>query len=184
MSSVRLSSYDNSWYNPGKNLLIRLLWFLTNTFFFQNPLSVSSTLKVILLGLFGAKIGKGVVIKPSVNIKYPWKLSVGDYSWIGEGVWIDNLDKVHIGPHCCISQGALLLCGNHNYKKASFDLITEPIILEQGVWIGTKAVVCPGVVCQSHAVLSAGSVAIKNLEPYSVYQGNPAVKIRDRVISE
>lgn len=109
-------------------------------------------------------------------------MSIGNNSWIGEGAWLDNLDDVSIGANCCISQGALLLCGNHNYKKAGFDLMMGKIVLEDGVWIGAKAVVCGGVVCKSHAVLSAGSVATGNLEEYSVYQGNPAIKIKDREI--
>ena len=80
-----------------------------------------------LLRLFGAKIGKKVIIRPSVKVTYPWKLSIGDYSWIGEDVWIDNLEQVIIGSNVCISQGAMLLCGNHNYKKVTFDLIIGEI---------------------------------------------------------
>ena len=115
-----------------------------------------------------------------MTIKYPWKLVVGDHSWIGEQVWIDNLDQVTIGANVCISQGALLLCGNHDYKKPTFDLITGPIVLENGVWIGAKASLAPGVTCGSHSVLSMGSVASKDLEAWTVYQGNPAVAVRER----
>ena len=124
------------------------------------------------------QIGKGVVIKPSVNIKYPWKLIVGDHVWIGENVWIDNLAEVFISDNVCISQGAMLLTGNHNYKLSTFDLIIGTITLEDGVWIGAKSVVCPGVKCASHSVLTVGSIATKNLEPYIIYQGNPAIKIK------
>jgi putative colanic acid biosynthesis acetyltransferase WcaF len=74
----------------------------------------------------------------------------------------------------------MLLCGNHNYKKESFDLMTGKIIIEDGVWIGAKAIVCPGVTCHSHSVLSVGSVATKDLDANSIYQGNPAVKIKSR----
>ncbi len=180
-----LSSYDNAAYKPGKNALIRFLWYFTNVLFFINPLNPLSSLKVFLLRLFGAKIGKGVVIKPSVNIKYPWRLKIGDYSWIGENVWIDNLANVEIGANCCLSQGAMLLCGNHNYKKISFDLITEGIILETGVWIGAKAIVTPGVHCKSHLVLSVNSVLTdKSTEEYMIYSGNPAKPLRKREIIE
>ncbi len=134
----------------------------------------------MLLRMTGASVGAGVVIKPRVTIKYPWKLAVGDHSWIGEQVWIDNLDQVTIGAHVCISQGALLLCGNHDYKKPTFDLITGPIVLEDGVWIGAKASVALGVTCGSHSVLAMGSVATKNLEEWIVYQGNPALAVRER----
>lgn len=154
---------------------------MTNAFFFINPAQPFSGLKVVLLRLYGAKVGKGVVIKPGVNIKYPWRLEIGDYSWVGECVWIDNLAKVQIGSHVCISQGAMLLTGNHNYKKVGFDLQIAPIQIEEGAWLGAKSTVCPGVSVASHAVLAVGSVATKDLAAYTVYQGNPAVAIRQRL---
>ena len=137
-------------------------------------------LKTRLLRLFGARVGKGVVIKPCVNIKYPWRLTIGDHAWLGEQAWIDNLADVVIGPHACLSQGAMLLCGSHHYKKSSFDLIAQPITLEEGAWVGAKAVVCPGVRLGSHAVLAAGSVATRDIPAYAVAQGNPAEAKRDR----
>lgn len=176
-----LSQYNNAWYQPG-GMLRRGLWYFVNVLFFINPLNPLSGLKARLLRLFGAKIGRGIVIKPAVNIKYPWNLVVGDYCWIGENVWIDNLAKVTIGSHVCLSQGAMLLTGNHDYTSSAFDLTVAGIKLDDGVWIGARAVVCPGVVCHSHAVLSVQSVATRDLEPYAVYQGNPATKAKDRVI--
>lgn len=130
--------------------------------------------------MFGAKLGRAVQIKPCVNIKYPWLLTIGDDVWIGEEVWIDNLVMVTIGSDVCLSQGVLLLTGSHNYKKTTFNLITGNIILEDGVWIGAKAVVNQGILAGTHSVLTSGSIATKNLEAYSIYQGNPAVKIRER----
>ncbi|MEP7262901.1 MAG: putative colanic acid biosynthesis acetyltransferase [Bacteroidota bacterium] len=177
-----LSLYNNSWFKPGAGKLKQVMWYFTNVLFFINPLNPSSGIKVFLLRLFSAQIGKGVVIKPSVNIKYPWKLKVGDHSWIGEKVWIDNLAEVEIASNCCISQGAMLLTGNHNFRKTTFDLITKGIILEEGAWIGAFAIVCPGVTVMSHAVLAVNSVATETLQPYSVYKGNPALLIRERII--
>ena len=178
---VNLGSYNNSWYKPG-NSIKRLLWYFTNELVLKNTLIPSSSARKFILKIFGAKIGKGVVIKPGVNIKYPWYLEIGDHCWLGEYVWIDNLAKVTIEDHVCISQGAMLLCGNHNYKKKTFDLITRPIILEEGSWIGAKSMVCPGVTLQSHSILSVGSVANRDLEAYCVYKGNPALKIKERNI--
>jgi putative colanic acid biosynthesis acetyltransferase WcaF len=179
---VDLSSYNNSWYKPGAGKLKQVLWFLTSALFFQSSWNPFSGLKIFLLRLFGARIGKGMVIKPSVNIKYPWRLIAGDHCWIGEQVWIDNLAPVTLGDHVCLSQGAMLLTGNHDYKKASFDLMVKGVILEEGVWIGAQSVVCPGVRCYSHAVLAVQSVAQSDLEAYTIYQGNPAKPIRNRVI--
>lgn len=180
-----LSSYNNDWYKPviKASKLKQVTWYLTNIIFFKNSFNTSSGLKASLLRMFGAVVGKGVVIKPSVNIKYPWKLTIGDYSWIGENVWIDNLADVTIGANVCLSQGAMLLTGNHDYTKTTFDLIVKGIVLEDGVWIGARALVCPGVTCRSHAVLASCSVATKDLDAYKIYQGNPAAVVRDRNIS-
>jgi putative colanic acid biosynthesis acetyltransferase WcaF len=181
---VDLSKYDNSWYLPKAGMLKRGVWFLVNGVFFINPLNGFSSWKVFLLRLFGGRIGKGVNIKPSVNIKYPWLLEVGDFTWIGEKVWIDNLVKVKIGKNCCLSQGTILLAGNHNYSKVTFDLIVKEITLEDGVWIGAQSVVCPGVTCKNHSVLSVQSVASSDLEGYTIYRGNPAIAIKKRMITD
>ena len=179
--ATRLDLFDNSGYNPG-NVVGRVLWVVVSGLFFQTWLPWPSGLKVGLLRVFGARIGSGTVIKPRVTIKYPWKLEVGDHVWIGEQAWIDNLDRVVIGSHVCISQSALLLCGNHDYAKATFDLMTGPIALEDGVWVGAKSAVMPGVTCQSHAVLTAGSMATSDLDPYTIYQGCPAQAVKPRII--
>ena len=174
-----LSTYDNAWYKPG-GAARRYAWFVMGRLFIHTYLPLPVSFKRLVLKIFGAKIGKNVMIKPKVNIKYPWYLSVGENAWIGENVWIDNLAQVTIGPNCCLSQGALLLTGNHDYKSTSFDLRVSAIVLEDGVWIGARAVVGPGVVCGSHAVLSVNSVASKNLDRYQIYAGNPAQLIRKR----
>ena len=157
-----------------------ILWMFVSALFFRHSLSVLNSLKCAMLRLFGAKIGKGVLIKPSVNIKYPWKLQIGDHVWIGENAWIDNISEVIIADNVCISQSAYLLTGNHNYKLDTFDLITKPIILKEGTWIGANAVVCPGVTCYENSVLSVQSVATEDLEANTIYQGNPATKLRPR----
>jgi putative colanic acid biosynthesis acetyltransferase WcaF len=180
---IDLSTYDNSWYNPAPKWK-QVFWYFISVLFFLNPLNPVSGLKIFLLRLFGAKIGNGVHIKPGVNIKYPWLLEIGNYVWIGENVWIDNLAKVTIEKNVCISQGAMLLCGNHNFKKTTFDLIIGEIHLKEGSWIGAKSVVCPGVTLHSHAILTVASVATMDLEFYGIYQGNPAVKIKNRNIEE
>ena len=113
MEKTDLSKYDNSRFKKKKKI-VRGLWYFISVIFFITHFFPFSFLKVWLLKLFGARIGRNVVIKPGVNIKYPWKLVIGDYSWIGEDVWIDNLSSVSIGNNACISQGAMLLCGNHN----------------------------------------------------------------------
>lgn len=182
MNQVDLKSYNNDWFFPGCKIKI-ILWILTSAFFFRTSLPIPSSIKVIILKLFGANIGTGVVIKPGISIKYPWKLKIGDYTWIGENVWIDNLAAVNIGDNCCLSQGCYLLTGNHDYTSSSFDLMIFDINIENGAWVGAKSVVCPGVILQRSSILTVGSVASKNLDEFGIYQGNPAIKIKQRVIS-
>jgi putative colanic acid biosynthesis acetyltransferase WcaF len=181
-NEVNLSKYDNKWYNPGRNFIVRFLWLLSNAFLVQCKWNPSSFLRIFILRLFGAKVGSSVVIKPGVNIKYPWYLSIGDFVWIGEDVWIDNLTSISIGNNVCISQGAYLFTGNHDFKKITFDLIVNPITIQDGVWLGAKSIVCPGVIISSHAVLTVGSIATKNLMAYTIYSGIPALPLKERVI--
>lgn len=178
---VDLSTYNNSWYKPG-SALKRICWYYTNIIFFKSGWLPVYGIKVFLLRAFGASVGKGVLVKPFVNIKYPWKLQIGDHCWIGEQVWIDNLDTVTIGSHVCLSQGAFILSGNHDYSKSTFDLQIKPIIIEDGVWIGARSVVCGGAVCGAHSVLALNSVATGRLEAFGIYKGNPAIKSSERLV--
>ena len=182
MQKVDLSKFNNSWYKPGGRIK-RAIWFLKNIVLFKSSLPWPSRLKVLALRFFGAKVGKGVLIRPCVNIKYPWFLEIGDNVWMGEEVWIDNLGTVKIGNSVCLSQGSLILCGNHNYKKEAFDLIVGDITLEDGVWVGAKSIVGPGVTMKTHSILTAGSILTKDTEAYGIYQGNPAVLIKHREIN-
>lgn len=174
-------NFDTGNFKVGAPILKQVLWYFTDVIFFKSRLMPVSSVLVTFLRLFGSRIGKEVRIKPGIHIKYPWKLEIGDYSWLAD-CYIDNLDHVKIGKNCCISQQAVLITGNHNYSRTNFDLMTGLIVLEDGSWIGAAATVGPGVTLHNHAVLTMGSVANKNLLPYSIYQGNPAVKVKDRVI--
>lgn len=180
---VDLAQYDNSTFDRGAPRWKEALWLLVCAVFFQHRIAVWNAPKIRLLRLFGAVVGKGVVIKPGVTIKFPWKFRAGDHTWIGENVWIDNLVSVMLGSHVCLSQGAMLLTGNHNFASPTFDLIVAPIQIENGAWIGAKALVCPGVTVHNCAVLTAGSVATQDLEAFGVYQGNPAVLKARRVFA-
>jgi putative colanic acid biosynthesis acetyltransferase WcaF len=180
--TTQLNNFNNSWYNSGAGNIKKLAWYLTNALFFNSSFPFIG-IKHFILRFYGAKVGKGLIIKNHVNIKYPWYLNIGDHCWIGEKVWIDNLAPVLIADNVCISQGAMLLTGNHNYKKETFDLMVGEIKIEKGVWIGAKSIICPGLTLKSHSVISVGSVLTQNTEPYYIYQGNPAQKIKQRIIA-
>ena len=180
---TNLSTFSIGNYQVGAPKWKVLVWFFVNYYVFDSSFPWPYQFKHSLLTLFGAKVGRGLVIKMKVRIKNPWRLVIGDNCWIGESVWIDNLSDVRIGSNVSISQGALLLTGNHDYTLSSFPYRLGEIVLEDGVWIGAQAVVCPGVTCQSHAILTVGSVASQNLAAWGIYRGNPAVFVRARNVT-
>jgi len=182
MNKVKLNTFNTGNFDKGAGYPKIIIWYLINALIVRASWNPFMKIKIILLKVFGAKIGKKLTIKNNVCIKYPWKLTIGDNVWLGEQVWIDNLDHVIIGNNVCISQGALLLTGNHDYTSTSFNYRNAPISIEDGAWIGAKSVVCPGVTVKSHAILTVGSIATKDLDSYKVYQGNPAIAIRTRII--
>lgn len=179
MIKTDLSRFTIGDYQPGNKLII-LLWACINYFIFNSAIPWPSGLKASLLRLFGAKVGQGLVLKIRVRIKCPWRLTIGNHCWVGEDVWIDNLEYVTIGDHVCLSQGALLLTGNHDYSRSDFPYRLGSILIEDGVWIGARATVCPGVSCGSHSILTVQSVATRDLEPWQIYSGNPAGVVRTR----
>lgn len=183
-NNVQLGSYDNSWYNPGGSLLKRAAWFFLGQPVVRSAWIPSSGLRVRLLRAFGATIGQGVTIKPSVDVKYPWHLIIGDHCWIGEHVWIDNLTTVRIASNVCISQGAYLCTGNHDWTDPSFGLMLGTISLEEGSWAGAKSVLSPGVVLGRGAIAAAGSVVNGTIPPFAIYGGNPARFLKTRVIKD
>ncbi len=184
MRRVELSTFDNSSFDRGAGALKEALWLVVSLVLFRLcPFSLSA-LKRAALRAFGARVGQGVVIKPQVKIHFPWKLVLGDHVWLGEQCYLLNLERIEIGSNVCISQRAFLCTGSHNYKLPTFDLIVKPIKVEDGAWLGAGCWVGPGVTVGSHAILSAGSVTTKELEPWGIYQGNPAVWVRQRVVAE
>jgi putative colanic acid biosynthesis acetyltransferase WcaF len=169
--------------SPGFSRKLRYaLWLLISNIFFLTNIPYPNYIKVFILKLFGSKIGNKVVIKPWVKIKFPWMLTLGNAVWLGESVWIDNISEVKIGNNVCISQGALLITGNHNYSSKLFELNSKPIKIEDGVWICAKTIVIGGVTIHSHAVLAINSMVSCDLPSYSIYSGNPAIFIKKRII--
>jgi putative colanic acid biosynthesis acetyltransferase WcaF len=174
-----LSRFTTGNYKAGPLWKV-VLWYPFNYFVFYSSIPWPYGLKVRLLRLFGGRVGKNVVIKSRVRIKNPWRFSVGNNSWIGEDVWIDNLEDVELGNNVCLSQGAVLLTGNHDYTAADFPYRLGKIQIKDGVWIGAHSVVCPGTKCESHSILTVNSVASKSMMGWGIYSGNPAKMIRSR----
>ena len=179
---IQLEAYDNRWYRPGGSLLKRSLWFFLGQPIVRSAWIPFSGLRIALLRLFGASIGQGVVIKPSVDVKYPWHLIIGDHCWVGERVWIDNLTTVRLGNNVCLSQGAYLCTGNHDWSDPAFGLMIAPIHLSDGAWAAARSTLLPGSFLGECAVAAAGSVIAGSVPDFEVHAGNPARFIKLRVL--
>jgi len=179
-SYVDLGTYSNPKYDPGRGLLVRTLWYYVSLLLFEGGWFPLSGVKKWLLQCFGAQIGKGLVIKPHVRIKYPWRLTVGDHCWIGQEVWIDNLADVELGSHVCLSQRVYLCTGSHDHRSPGFELITKPIRIGNGAWIGAGSLVVCGITIGANALVAGGSVVIKDVPPATIVGGNPAKSLGPR----
>lgn len=178
---VRLDRYTRGDYSVGASTLKQVLWFFIGAPIVRCEWVPFSGLRVALLRLFGARIGVGVRIKPGFRVKFPWRLQVGNHVWLSNA-WIDNLAPVTLEDHVCISQEAYLCTGNHNWKREDFQLLTSPILVESGAWVGARAVVGPGVTIKQGAILALGAVATRSLDAMTIYAGNPAEKVAPRTI--
>ncbi|MFJ6936591.1 WcaF family extracellular polysaccharide biosynthesis acetyltransferase [Streptomyces sp. NPDC101132] len=157
-----LPAFTLAGYDKGRGKLTQALWFaVMNTVFMAwfTPARV----RVALLRAFGAEIGTGVLIRHRVRVLWPWKLRIGDHTWIGEGAWLLNLEPVTIGANVCVSQEALLCTGSHDHRAADFRYRNAPITVEDGAWIAARATVLAGVTIGRHAVAAAGSVVHRDL---------------------
>jgi putative colanic acid biosynthesis acetyltransferase WcaF len=179
---IDLSRPDSRELVRGRSRVVELAWILFGAPILASRLMLSASIRAWVLRLFGAKIGTNMYMKPGVRVKFPWYLTVGDYCWIGEDVWIDNLAPVTISSHVCISQGTYLCTGNHDWSVPNLKLFTRPIKLERGCWLGARSFVGPGVTVKEGAILTVGGVATKDLKAYGIYSGNPAGFVKQRVV--
>lgn len=159
-SKINLRNFDNRDFDRGAGKLTELTWMIVKAFFFQFHFPLPSRLRRTLLRFFGAKIGKGVVIRSGVNISFPWKLAVGDHCWIGEDVMMLSLAHIKIGDHCCISQRAFLCTGSHDFSKTGFDLITRPITIQSHCWVAAGAFVGPGATIPEGTMIKANTTFV------------------------
>lgn len=159
---IQLDQFDNSDFDRGASRFKEALWLITRSLFFMTSLPLPSSLRSWLLRRFGAVVGEGVVIRSRVNITFPWRVTIGDHVWIAEEVLILSLANVTIGSHVCISQRAFLCTGSHDFAQPTFDLITEPITVNDHSWIAAAAFIGPGVEVPAGTLVKAGSVNSKS----------------------
>jgi putative colanic acid biosynthesis acetyltransferase WcaF len=182
--NVDLLLTTNRDYVPGRSYIVRALWMVVETLVLVNSVVTSYRLKRVMLRLFGARIGAGVIIKPGVHVKYPWRLQVGDNCWLGERCWIDNMEDVTIGDNVVVSQGAYLCTGNHDWSDPGMGLAPKPIVVEDGAWIGAFARLAPDTRIAEESILVLGAVALSDTEPCGIYAGNPAEFVRWRTLRD
>lgn len=181
MKKVRLDLFDSEiGLDRGASKVKEMLWYVTKVVFFLSAIPYPSKFKVFLLKSFGAKVGKGLVIKPRVNIHFPWKLIVGDNCWIGEEVFLLNFELLTIGNNVCISQKVFVCGGNHDYKDPTMPYRNGVIVLEDGSWVGASSFVGPNVKIGINTIVSVGSVVTKSLPENGVFSGNPLQLVKER----
>jgi putative colanic acid biosynthesis acetyltransferase WcaF len=170
---VDLSKYDQSWYDRGKPTWFVLLWWFVQSVTFPLTLHPFNGLRCAILRLFGAHIGKNVLIRPTARFTYPWKVTIGDYSWIGDDVVFYSLDQINIGSHCVISQKTYLCTGSHDLKDPTFGLKTASINIADGAWVAADCFVAPGVTIGKNSVIGARSSVFGDMPSGQICRGTP-----------
>jgi putative colanic acid biosynthesis acetyltransferase WcaF len=166
----------------GRNAIVVQLWWLVQSTLFSCSPQFLYGWRNFLLKLFGAKIGEGVIIRPSVRITYPWKVKIDDYSWIGDEVTLYSLGNIHIGKNSVISQKSYLCAGSHDYLSECFKILSKDIYIGDGCWLATDVFIAPGVTVGNDCLVGARSSVFSDLEKNYIYFGNPACKIKRRFI--
>lgn len=162
-------------WHPGAPLSLQIFWFCLGSPLLAARWLPGSVWRVGLLRMFGSRIGRGCRIKPGLRVKFPWRLVVGEACWLAEDAWLDNLAPITLGDRVCISQGAYLCTGNHNFRSPGFDLRLGSITIGSDAWIAARAVIAPGTKIGPGAVVALGAVVSGVVEPSSIMRGNPAV---------
>jgi putative colanic acid biosynthesis acetyltransferase WcaF len=162
-----LSQFEADGYDRERGRLWQALWHTVSFLFFQ-PFWIPTSWRPKILRLFGAQVGRGVFIRHDVRIMWPWKFSIGDHSWLGEGLRVINLEKIEIGANVCVSQGVMLCSGSHDYRQASFPYRNRPIRIRDASWLAARALVLPGVTIGIGAVIAAGEVVRTDVPDYTL----------------
>lgn len=156
-----LRDFQGLGYDKGRGPAIQILWMIARTIISQ--WWVPNHLRIGALRAFGAEIGRDVLIRHDVRIHWPWKLAIGDDTWVGEKSWILNLEEIRIGANTCVSQDVLLCSGSHDRQSPSFEFDNAPITIGDSVWIAARATVLRGVSIGNKAVVGATALVVKDV---------------------
>lgn len=172
---VDLRNYRVPHDERGKPSWIVILWWFVQAIAFPLSLHNFNSWRCFLLRMFGAQIGTGVVIRPTARFTYPWKVKIGDHSWIGDDVVVYSIDQINIGTHCVVSQKTYLCTGSHSIQDPAFSLIKAPIKIGNGAWVATDCFVAPGVSIGSNSVIGTRSSVLKSIPAQRVAWGTPCI---------
>jgi len=161
-------------------IVVQLWWIVEKTLFAWSPQFFYGWRR-FLLRLFGAKIGKGVLIRPTAKFTYPWKVCIGDYTWIGEDCILYSLGNITIGKHVAVAHGVYFNTGSHDYQKTSFDIASNSLVIEDECWITNDVYIGPGVTIRKGAVIGARSSVYKDIPEGKICFGNPARPVKNRI---
>jgi putative colanic acid biosynthesis acetyltransferase WcaF len=170
---IDLQRYDQAGFDRGRPGWYVLVWWLVQGIAFPLTPHPLNGLRCQLLRLFGAKIGAGVLIRPTARFTYPWKVEIGDCSWIGDDVVFYSLEPIKVGQHCVISQKTYLCTGSHDITDPRFALQTAPIAIGNGTWIATDCLITQGVTIGANSIVGARSSVFGSLPAQQVCWGTP-----------
>ncbi|MBV1930038.1 MAG: WcaF family extracellular polysaccharide biosynthesis acetyltransferase [Gammaproteobacteria bacterium] len=164
----------------GRNVLVVQLWWVVEATLFSWSPQFMYGWRRFLLRLFGASIGSDVIVRPSVKTTYPWKLSIGKNSWIGDDVTLYTLGEIFIGDNVVVSQRSYLCTGSHDYRSKAFDIYEKPIVVESKAWLATDVYIAPGVTIGRGTVVGARSSVFSDMPEEMICLGSPAKPIKSR----
>lgn len=158
----------------GRSAIAVQLWWIAQSLLIHPTPQFMYGWRRRILRLFGAKIGENVIIRPSVRVTYPWKLEIGDNSWIGDNVELYTLGPIRIGRNCVVSQGSYLCTGSHDRRDSAFAIFAKPIVVEDEAWVASQTFIAPGVTVGRGAVVGVRSLVLKDVPAGMVVTGSPA----------
>ncbi|MEM1359166.1 MAG: putative colanic acid biosynthesis acetyltransferase [Bacteroidota bacterium] len=156
------------------------LWWIVEAVLFRPSPQFLYGWRRWLLRVFGATVGEGVIIRPTVKTQFPWKVTIGDHAWIGDDVVLYSLGPITIGEHAVVSQKSYLCTGTHDPGKIDFPIEQHPIVIEPECWIATDVYIGPGVRIGRGTLVGARSSVFKDLPAGKICLGSPAKIIKDR----
>ncbi|WP_271504825.1 WcaF family extracellular polysaccharide biosynthesis acetyltransferase [Bradyrhizobium sp. CCBAU 11357] len=176
-----LSRYANPEGLRGRSALFVQVWWIVEALLVRPTPQIFFAWRRLVLRLFGAKIGPGVLIRPSVRIVYPWKVSIGANSWIGDDVHLYSLGEIEIGHDVVVSQGTYVCTGSHDHRAPDFPIFVRPIVIEPEAWVAAQCFIAPGVRIGRGAVVQARAVVMRDVSAGTIVGGHPAAVIGSRL---